>query len=129
MKDFRQFQPLSHVKEIDGLQSRDSIRKHVLQFNLSMLEVESHVPVSAYDDAINAAAEFRLAHTDHISTYILNKIPGSVPVTAVTGTGGTPISAYLCRSALGTLDSRLRPLQAMSVALPTLCDLQCQLDM
>merc|ERR1711920_129640 len=68
-------------------------------------------------------------HIDHISTYILNKIPSTVPITAIAGTGGTPISAYLCRSAVGTLDARIRPQEAVSVALPTLCDIQCRLDM
>jgi hypothetical protein len=133
MDDFKQFQPRSHVKVIDLVQQQDWIRQRVLQYNRTSSSDRNHeahvATLHAYDDVVSAAAEFRLAHVDHISTYILNMIPSSVPITEITGTGGTPISSYLCRSAVGTLDARVRPLQAVSVALPTLCDIQCRLDM
>jgi hypothetical protein len=133
MEDFRQFRPRSHDNLIALVQQWDQIRQRVLQYNRTSSShdsYESHVDaLHAYDDAVTAAAEFRLAHVDHISIYILNKIPSSVAITAITGTGGTPISSYLCRSAVGTLDARVRPLEAVSVALPTLCDIQCRLDM
>lgn len=128
MEDFRQFQPRSHVQEIDKLQHERSILEFIMRCNRTTEDTHA-AAVLAYDDAVTAAAEFRLAHVDHISTYILNKVPSFVPLTEIKGTGGVPISSYLCRSALGTLDARIRPSQAASFALPTLCDVQCKLDM
>lgn len=84
--------------------------------------------VDAYDDAIAAASEWRLAHVDHVSTFVVEY--GIPDIRASTGTGGTPLSAYLCRSAMGTANAMLRPgaRSAPGVALPSLCVGQCALE-
>lgn len=84
--------------------------------------------VDAYDDAIAAATEWRMAHVDHVLTFVVEY--GGPNIRASTGTGGTSLSGYLCRSAMGTALATLRPYarSAPSVALPTLCAAQCVLE-
>jgi len=137
MKDFKRFHPQQHVLEIQSLHDKDSIRKVVLSCDSTIKKSPSSFNalspcnelIDSYDDAVTAATEFRLGHVDHIATFIL-QYNEFVPMRSINGTGNTPISAYLCRSAIGTLDAQIRPNERSvpNVALPTLCELQCRLD-
>lgn len=84
--------------------------------------------MDAYNDAVTSVAEFRFGHIDHVSTYIFKSLP-HVPPKVITGTGNTPIVSYLCKSAMGTLESRiLNDLSSQNMALvsiPTICQREC----
>jgi len=138
VRDFVRFQPQAHVSGISAMHSEAAVVRVMRLCNDivegekkdSQLQLACASAVDAYDDVVTATGEFRLAHVDHVATYILQNVPSFVPVRKISGTGGTPISQYLCRSAIGTLAARLRPQasQVASVSLPILCFSQCLLD-
>jgi hypothetical protein len=136
MADFRRFQPREHAAHTDNVARGNAIRTFVLSANALLASSSDSRPyalhaqlVDAYDDAITAVAEVRGAHVDHIMTYIVQYAANASSIRGVSGTGGTPIAAYLCRAASGTLQARLRPGPASaSVSLPAACVAQCLLD-
>lgn len=119
MKEFRQYHPIEHYKLNDML-GNIKLRERVLQFN-------DHMLTDAYNDAVTAVAEFRFAHVDHVMTYIFKSIP-HVHAKYVTGTGNTPIATYLCKSAVGTLMSRIvenASTNLPTVSIPSICFHEC----
>lgn len=118
MNEFREFQPKSHVDyitELPNIKLRDVV-----------LQSEDLELIDVYNDVVTAVAEFRISHIDHVMTYIFKSIP-HVPPTVVSGTGNTPIVHYLCRSAIGTLQSRAKPYSKNlpSVSLSSICIAYC----
>lgn len=126
MKEFRQYHPMAHYTFNDKL-SQMSVRDYILSVSDDTDGVTELT--DAYNDAVTAVAEWRYAHVDHVMTYIFKSIP-HVPKNAVTGTGNTPISLYLCKSALGTLKSRIRTdgigsKNLPTVSIPFVCSEEC----
>ena len=116
MKEFRQYHPMAHYV-FNNRVSKMSIRDYILSVSDDTDGITELT--DAYNDAVTAVAEWRYAHVDHVMTYIFKSIP-HVPKNAVTGTGNTPISLYLCKSALGTLKSRIYTDGIGSKNLPTI---------
>lgn len=123
MNDFKEYQPIAHVQyinEISNMKLRDFVE---LSGNKNLID--------AYNDAVTSVAEFRFGHIDHVMTYILKSIP-QVPPKYVTGTGNTPIVSYLCKSAMGTLKSRIingiTSNNLPSVSIPVICQKECHAD-
>jgi hypothetical protein len=118
MNDFREFQPKPHVEYLKQLPS--------FQLRTKILDSGDTELMDIYNDVVTAVAEFRIAHIDHIMTYIFKSIPHAPPK-VVTGTGNAPIVSYLCKSAIGTLQSRLKPYSKNipSVSLPAICIANC----
>ena len=126
MKEFRQYHPKTHY-EFNERVSRMMIRDYIM--NVSDETAGIVELTDAYNDAVTAVAEWRYAHVDHVMTYIFKSIP-YVPKNAVTGTGNTPISSYLCKSALGTLKSRIRTdgigsKNLPTISIPSVCSEEC----
>lgn len=119
MKEFRQYHPTEHYVLNDML-GKIKLRDRVTEF-------DNHMLTDAYNDAVTAVAEFRFAHVDHVMTYIFKSIP-HVPAKYVTGTGNTPIATYLCKSAVGTLMSRIvenASSNLPTISIPSICFHEC----
>lgn len=159
MRHFRQFQPWEHAQRIATVANTSQIRPWVQRCNnvvRDFLEAEAKrdktafrdqgairdheklertvkvcdYVVDAYDDAVLAATEWRMAHVDHVLTYIVQYTVPEQDMRAARGTGGTPISSYLCHSGMGTMMALMRPTarHTGSVQLPALCVAQCALE-
>lgn len=107
MSEYRLYMPKEHREQLMELEASAGIRNVALFCkNHKNLTEECKNIVLAYDDAITATAEFRVAHIDHLQAFIFNLVPDKY-WKEVRGTGGTPVIEYLCNSAIGTLHSRL----------------------
>ena len=122
MKEFRQYHPTAHCEFNDEI-TKLNLRDHIVVMHNNEL-------TDAYNDAVTAVAEFRFAHVDHVMTYIFKSIP-HVPKKEVGGTGNTPIASYLCKSAVGTLLSRIKQgasANLPTVSVPSICSQECFVD-
>jgi len=120
MKEFRQYHPLQHY-ELNNMLEKLHLRDTIIKLDNPLL-------TDAYNDAVTAVAEFRFAHVDHVMTYIFRSIP-HVPAKYVTGTGNTPVATYLCKSAIGTLMSRITEKASNNlptVSIPQICFHECE---
>eukprot|EP00050_Salpingoeca_kvevrii_P021132 m.106754 g.106754 ORF g.106754 m.106754 type:complete len:533 (-) comp9193_c0_seq1:222-1820(-) len=131
MKEFRRYQPIEHSEGVEREFSTSKIREAASK----CLEHKDTDPscmaiIEAYDDTVIATAEFRMSHVDHVMTYIVQTAPPEVSIRKISGTGGTTLSSYLCRAAMGTLGAVLVPDSLFNgvVSLPAVCVGQCFLE-
>lgn len=119
MQEFSQYQPVEHYELIEKF-STVNLRDYVKKTSNNEL-------IDAYNDAVTAVAEFRFAHMDHVQTYIFKSVP-QAPKHKITGTGNTPLAAYLCKSALGTLNSIIKEGSSNNlpqISIPLICIQEC----